>query len=48
LLQGLLYEKKDKNFSAAPLWEWAFEVADDPLILELLDDEEDGMKKKFY
>ena len=44
LLQGLLYEKRDKNFSAAPLWEWAFEVSDDPKILKLLEE----MKNKFY
>lgn len=44
LFQGLLYEKKYKNFSAAPLWEWAFEVTDDPLILEFLE----AMKEKFY
>lgn len=43
LFQGLIYEKKYKNFSAAPLWEWAFEVSDHPLILELLD----AMKQKF-
>lgn len=44
LLQGLIYEKKYKKFSAAPLWEWAFEISDDPLILEFLEE----MKKKFY
>ena len=44
LLQGLIYEKKYKNFSAAPLWEWAFEISDDPLILEFLEE----MKKRFY
>ena len=44
LFQGLIYEKKYKNFSAAPLWEWAFEVSDDPLILEFLE----VMKQKFY
>jgi putative hydrolase of HD superfamily len=44
LLQGLLYEKKDKNFSAAPLWEWAFEVVDNPLILDFLQE----AKKEFY
>ena len=44
LLQGLLYEKKDKNFSASPLWEYAFETCDDPLALQLMEE----MKKKFY
>ncbi len=44
LLQGLLYEKKYKNFSAAPLWEWTFEVTDNPLILDFLEE----MKQKFY
>ena len=43
LLQGLLYEKKDKNFSSAPLWEWAFEISDDPAVCNLLRE----MKKKF-
>lgn len=44
LLQGLLYEKKYKGFSAQPLWEWAFEVCEDPICLSLMDE----MKKKFY
>lgn len=44
LLQGLLYEKKYKNFSASPLWEWAFEVSDDHLILDFLEE----MKQKFH
>lgn len=44
LLQGLLYEKKYKNFSATPIWEWAFEICDDPICLNLLEE----MKKKFY
>lgn len=44
LLQGLLYEKKYKKFSAVPFWEWAFEVSDDPLILDFLE----TMKAKFY
>jgi len=44
LLQGLLYEQKDKSFFSAPLWEWAFENIDHPACLELLGE----MKKKFY
>jgi putative hydrolase of HD superfamily len=44
LLQGLLYEKKYKGFSAAPLWEWAFENCDDEICVSLMDE----MKKKFY
>ncbi|MDI6591522.1 MAG: HD domain-containing protein [Patescibacteria group bacterium] len=44
LLQGLLYEKKDKDFFTFPLWEWAFEICDHPLTLGLLEE----MKKKFY
>jgi putative hydrolase of HD superfamily len=44
LLQGLLYEKKYKKFSAAPLWEWAFENCDDEICVSLMDE----MKKKFY
>lgn len=44
LLQGLLYEKENKNFSPAPLWEWAMEVCDDPICLRLMEE----MKEKFY
>ncbi|TSC75847.1 MAG: putative hydrolases of HD superfamily [Parcubacteria group bacterium Gr01-1014_30] len=44
LLQGLIYEKKYDNFSAAPLWELAFEISDHTLILKFLDE----MKQKFY
>lgn len=44
LFQGLIYEKKYKSFSASPIWEWAFEVTDDPLILEFLE----ALKQKFY
>jgi putative hydrolase of HD superfamily len=29
LLQGLLYEKEYPEFSAAPIWEWAFEHCDE-------------------
>jgi 5'-deoxynucleotidase YfbR-like HD superfamily hydrolase len=35
LFQGLLYQKRSK-VSANPLWEWAFEKCDDPIILEFL------------
>jgi len=44
LLQGLLYEKKYKEFSTAPLWEWAFENCDDQICLSLMEE----MKKRFY
>lgn len=44
LLQGLLYEKKYKHFSAKPLWEWAFEVCDDPLLISFMEE----MKKRFH
>jgi putative hydrolase of HD superfamily len=44
LLQALFYEKKYKKFSAAPLWEFAFENCDDKICLSLMDE----MKKKFY
>jgi hypothetical protein len=44
LLQGLIYEKRYKEFTAAPLWEWAFENCDDKICVSLMDE----MKKKFY
>jgi len=44
LLQTLLYEKEDKNFEAAPMWEWAFENIDHPRVLSLLKE----MKNRFY
>jgi putative hydrolase of HD superfamily len=44
LLQALLYEKEDKNFSATPIWEWALEISDSPINFELMSE----MKKKFY
>jgi len=44
LLQALVYEKKDKKFAAAPIWEWAFEVSDNPVNSKLMDE----MKKTFY
>jgi putative hydrolase of HD superfamily len=44
LLQGLLYEKQYSEFSASPLWEWAFEHCDDKICISLIDQ----MKKKFY
>jgi 5'-deoxynucleotidase YfbR-like HD superfamily hydrolase len=44
LLQGLIYEKRYKEFSASPLWEWAFENCDDKICVSLMEE----MKKKFY
>jgi putative hydrolase of HD superfamily len=44
LLQGLIYEKRYKEFTAAPLWEWAFENCDDEICVSLMEE----MKKKFY
>jgi putative hydrolase of HD superfamily len=44
LLQGLIYEKRYKNFTAFPLWEWAFENCDDEICVSLMEE----MKKKFY
>jgi len=44
LLQGLIYEKKYKEFTASPLWEWAFENCDDEICISLMEE----MKKKFY
>jgi len=44
LFQGLLYREKEKSFSVDALWEWAFEVCEDPIILEFLD----TLKEKFY
>ena len=44
LLQGLLYEKEYKEFTASPLWEWSFENCADEICLSLMDE----MKKKFY
>jgi putative hydrolase of HD superfamily len=44
LLQGLFYEKEHKEFTAAPLWEWAFENCDDGICVSLMEE----MKKKFY
>ncbi len=43
LFQGLLYQKKYK-VSVNPLWEWAFEKCDDPIILGFLEE----LSKKFY
>lgn len=44
LLQALLYEEREKGFSSAPIWEWAFEISDDPINFALMEE----MKKKFY
>jgi len=38
LLQGLLYKRKQKNFSVSALWEWIFEICDDPVVLSLIDE----------
>lgn len=43
LLQGLISEKKNKKISSLPLWEWAFEICDDPITIRLMSE----MKKKF-
>jgi len=43
LFQGLLYQKRYK-ISVSPLWEWAFEKCDDPIIIKFLEE----MKKNFY
>jgi len=44
LFTGLLYEKKNKKFSVAPLWEWFLQSSDNPLILKIGEE----MKKEFY
>jgi len=44
LLQGLLYKKKDKDFSVSAIWEWLFEVCDDPVGSALADE----MKKRLH
>jgi putative hydrolase of HD superfamily len=44
LLQGSFYEKEYKEFTDAPLWEWAFENCDDEICVSLMEE----MKKKFY
>jgi putative hydrolase of HD superfamily len=44
LLQGLIYEKRYKEFTASSLWEWAFENCDDEISVSLTEE----MKKKFY
>ncbi|MFH1894949.1 MAG: HD domain-containing protein [Patescibacteria group bacterium] len=38
LLQGLLYKRREKKFSVSALWEWVFEICDDPCILALMDE----------
>ncbi len=43
LFRGLLCEKRDKHFSAAPIWEWFFQSSDDPMILKIGEE----MKKEF-
>jgi len=44
LLQGLFYEKEYKEFTASPLWEWAYENCDDEICVSLMEE----MKRKFY
>ncbi len=44
LLQNLLYERQNNKFSAAPIWEWAFEKCDNQLCFDFFDE----VKKKFY
>ncbi len=44
LIQALLYERVDKDCSAAPIWEWAFEACDNKTCFGFLDQ----IKKRFY
>lgn len=44
LFQGLLHERRDKNFYTNPIWEWAFEMSDSPLNLKFMKE----MRKEFY
>ena len=44
LIQALLYEKRDRKCSAAPIWEWAFEACDNKECFDFLEE----IKKKFY
>jgi putative hydrolase of HD superfamily len=44
LLQNLLYEREDKKFFSAPIWEWAFEKCDNQLCFDFFDE----AKKRFY
>lgn len=44
LIQALLYEKRDRKCSAAPIWEWAFEACDNKECFNFLEE----LKKKFY
>lgn len=43
-LEALLIKKKKKDFSINAFWEWAFEVCDDPLTIDLIKE----MEKKFH
>ncbi len=43
LFQALIYEKKNKDFLAAPVWEWALETVDNPHALNFLRE----LKEKF-
>ena len=44
LIQALLYQRVDKDCSAAPIWEWAFEACDNDTCFGFLE----AIKKKFY
>jgi putative hydrolase of HD superfamily len=44
LLQGLLYQQKNRGYLTDPLWEWAFEKCTDPIALKFLE----ALKEKFY
>ena len=45
LLQALLYRKKRKNFSVHAIWEWAFEICDDPIVLRLMKEMQERLNK---
>jgi putative hydrolase of HD superfamily len=44
LIQAILYERIDKDCSASPIWEWAFEACDNKNCFGFLEE----IKKKFY
>lgn len=44
LIEALLYRQENKKFSVSALWEWAFEICDDPITISLMDE----IKKNFY
>ena len=43
LVQALIYNQKNEKFSVQAIWEWVFEVCDDPLCLKLMEE----LKRKF-